>query len=121
MKQINRTTNGQKYDSQHNANTIIYLALESSYKTYVLTEPLSSQSLNVAFTSLTKLEKFMKNLYGIGFVHSKEYRAFPTTFDEYFNSLKAKFGNLDLIIDPPEDFKASDSTLFIQGEITGTC
>jgi hypothetical protein len=50
----------------------------------------------------------------IGVVRSKQYRALPTTFDEYFTRLKVKFGNLDLVIDPPDDFKATDSSLFTQ-------
>ena len=105
----------KKSSSPHKPDTKIYLAFEPNInKAFGITEPMLPRTYHIAFTSLAKLEKFMKNLHSIGVVHSKQYRAFPTTFDEYFTHLKAKFGNLDLVIDPPNDFKMTDSSLFTQ-------
>ena len=104
-----------KSDTSRKPNTKIYLVFEPQRnKAFAITEPMLPRTWNIAFTSLGKLKSFMNNLYRIGVLHSKQYRAFPTTIDEYFNQLRSKFGDIDLAIDPPDDFKVTDASLFKQ-------
>ncbi len=104
-----------KSDPSHKPDTKIYLVFEPQRnRALAITEPMLSRTWNIAFTSLGKLKNFMNNLYSIGVFHSNEYRAFPTTIAEYTCRLKTKFGNQDLAIDPPDDFKVADSSLFKQ-------
>lgn len=104
-----------KSDTSRKPNSKIYLVFEPQRnKAFGITEPILPRTWNIAFTSLGKLKSFMNNLYSIGILHSKQYRAFPTTIGEYFNRLKAKLGDFDLAIDPPDDFKITDTSLFKQ-------
>jgi len=104
-----------KSGTSRKPSTKIYLVFEPQRdRAFSITEPMLSRTWNIAFTSLGKLKSVMNNLYRIGVLHTKQYRAFPTTIGEYTNRLKSKFGDLDLVIDPPDDFKVTDSTLFKQ-------
>lgn len=104
-----------KSDTSRKPSTKIYLVFEPQRnRAFSIREPMLPQTWNIAFTSLGKLKSFMNNLHRIGVLHTKQYRAFPTTIGEYSNRLKAKLGGLDLVIDPPDDFKVTDSSLFKQ-------
>ncbi|RQV93556.1 MAG: hypothetical protein EH224_12285, partial [Calditrichaeota bacterium] len=95
-----------KFDAGHPPDMEIFLVLElHRNKVFGLTAHRIKKSFNVAFTSLENVQRYMDNMHRIGVYNFKKYRALPTSFEEYFTRLKEKFGNLDLIIDPPDDLR----------------
>ena len=82
----------------------IFLVLTLDFRLHGLIDFGSGKKFTHAFTSLDRLQDFIQAQKERGAVNFTQYRALPTTFDEYYNrGLKEKLGGLDLTLNPAAD------------------